>query len=84
MSAKLITEETMGQFAEVKRTRVCNMFDYNRVMNEASRLKLEDLASLSMEQYGKLLMNAEERRTWATKMLIKRKGKDPRFKVIWM
>jgi len=82
MNSNFITEETMGQFIEVKRTRECNIFEYNCVMRVASRLKLEELASLSIEQYGKLLMNAEERKAWTTRMIIKRKSL--RLKGIWI
>lgn len=84
MSSKFITEESMEQYKKVKRTGVCNMFDYNCVVKEAGRLELHDLASLSMEEYGKLLMNEEERKVRATKLLVKRsirhRRKDARLK----
>ena len=84
MNSNFITEETMGQFMEVKRTGECNIFDYNCVIRVARRLKLKDLISLSIEQYGKLLINAGVREVWSTRMLIKRKGKDLRLKALWM
>ena len=72
MNSNFITEETMEQFEKVKRARVCNMFDYDCVIKEAWQLGLYDLASLSMKQYGKLLVNAEERKERAIKSLIER------------
>lgn len=72
MNSKFITEEAMEQYKEVKRMRACNMFDYDCVVKAAGQLGFHDLASLSMEEYGQLLMNAEERRERATKLLIER------------
>jgi len=80
MSSDFITEEAMSQYKAIKRSELCNMFDYKHVITKAGQLGLYNLASLNMEQYGKLLMNAEERKVKKTELLIKRSIPNRRFK----
>ena len=50
-------KETMMQYEIIRQSGKCNMFDYYCVTNQANKLELHKLASLTLEEYRDLLMN---------------------------
>ena len=51
------TKELMEQYETVRESGACNMFNYSCVINVADQMELYELASLTMEEYGQILMD---------------------------
>lgn len=52
-----ITNQMMKQYEAIRKSGVCNMYDYYAVQQEASATNFYALASLSREEYKILLIN---------------------------
>ena len=57
MQDKNITKEIMEQYEAIRQSGACNMFDYFCVVDIADRTDMDELASLTREEYKQLLMN---------------------------
>ena len=53
----MISKKTMEQYEQVRQSGVTNMYDYYGVITAANRRKFYALASLTGEEYSKLLSN---------------------------
>ena len=56
MNEERMTKKVMVQY-EFVRSSGANMFDYYGVVDVASRMELEDLGELTLDEYRYLLMN---------------------------
>lgn len=57
MNIDKITNATMEEYELLRESGFCKMFDYEHVMRLVDEYLLEDLADLTIEEYGYLVTN---------------------------